>query len=45
MRPQLFFLEEPGNQNDRIFNPDLLLAVQNTADGQAGTFNFVLNGR
>jgi len=27
MRLQPLFLEEPGNQNDRIFNPDLLLAV------------------
>lgn len=42
---QLFFPKEPSNQNDRIFSPDLLLAVQNTAGGQVATFNFVLDVR
>ena len=38
---QLYFPSEPRNQSDRIFHPDLVMAVQDTPDGQAATFTFV----
>jgi protocatechuate 3,4-dioxygenase beta subunit len=40
---QLYFPGEPRNQTDRIFNPDLLLTVQDTADGRVAMFNFILD--
>jgi protocatechuate 3,4-dioxygenase beta subunit len=39
---QLYFPGEPRNANDRIFNPDLLLTIQETSNGKAATFNFIL---
>jgi protocatechuate 3,4-dioxygenase beta subunit len=39
---QLYFPGEPRNARDRLFNPALLLVVQDTADAKAGHFNFVL---
>jgi protocatechuate 3,4-dioxygenase beta subunit len=39
---QLYFPDEPDNASDGIFRPECLLAVENTADGVLGTFNFVL---
>jgi protocatechuate 3,4-dioxygenase beta subunit len=39
---QLFFPGEPRNNRDGIFDPDLLLAVNDTKDGKQGHFNFVL---
>lgn len=40
---QLYFPGEPRNDSDSIFHPDLLMAVEDAADGKAATFNFVLN--
>ena len=40
---QLYFPGEPRNRTDGIFNEDLLMAVQDAADGKAASFNFVLN--
>ncbi len=40
---QLYFPGEPSNDSDRIFHPDLMMDVQEAADGQAASFNFVLN--
>lgn len=42
---QLYFPGEPDNNTDGIFNPDLLLDVQNAADGKSAAFNFVLDIR
>jgi len=39
---QLYFPNEPQNARDGIYSPELLMEVQNAADGQAATFNFVL---
>ncbi len=39
---QLYFPDEPSNSNDGIFRPELLMDVQDAADGKAATFNFVL---
>ncbi len=39
---QLYFPHEPANETDRIFNPALVMAVQDAAGGKAATFNFVL---
>jgi protocatechuate 3,4-dioxygenase beta subunit len=39
---QLYFPGEAQNHRDRMFAPDLLLAVQDTADGKVATFNFIL---
>jgi protocatechuate 3,4-dioxygenase beta subunit len=39
---QLYFPDEPGNNNDGIFNSALLMDVQDSADGKVGAFNFVL---
>jgi len=41
---QLFFRGEVGNQSDNIFDPALLVAIQETPQGQLGTFNFILAG-
>jgi len=40
---QQYFPGEPGNARDGIFHPDLVMAVQDTADGKAATFNYVLD--
>ncbi|MDP8924145.1 MAG: hypothetical protein M3O34_14875 [Chloroflexota bacterium] len=40
---QLYFPNEPANLRDHIYRPELLLDVQDSADGLVGTFNFVLN--
>lgn len=39
---QLYFPGESTNPSDGIFNTDLLMDVQDMADGKQGTFNFVL---
>ncbi|NJO39564.1 MAG: intradiol ring-cleavage dioxygenase [Cyanobacteria bacterium CRU_2_1] len=39
---QLYFPEEPQNERDRLFQPALLLAVQEIDDGKQATFNFIL---
>jgi protocatechuate 3,4-dioxygenase beta subunit len=40
---QLYFPGEPGNQRDSIFNPVLVMKVQDVAEGKAATFDFVLD--
>jgi hypothetical protein len=40
---QLYFPEEPDNARDGIFDPALLMDVQDGEAGKVGTFNFVLN--
>ena len=40
---QLYFPAEPRNRTDRLFKTDLLLAVQDTADGKSATFDFILD--
>ncbi|HEY7068123.1 MAG TPA: hypothetical protein VII06_42120 [Chloroflexota bacterium] len=40
---QLYFPGEPRNARDPIFHEALLLAIDDTADGQHGAFDFVLN--
>jgi protocatechuate 3,4-dioxygenase beta subunit len=40
---QLYFPGEPRNAHDRIFNPALLMLSQDTANGKAAQFNFVLD--
>jgi protocatechuate 3,4-dioxygenase beta subunit len=42
---QLYFPGEGRNSNDRIYRPALLLAIEETAEGQVGRFDFVLNVR
>ena len=42
---QLYFPGEPSNTADRLFNPRLLMTVQNTNDSQAATFHFVLESQ
>jgi protocatechuate 3,4-dioxygenase beta subunit len=39
---QLYFPDEPANARDRIFSPDLLMAVRDVEDGRLGRFDFVL---
>ena len=39
---QLYFPEEPLNQDDFLFQPDLLMSVHEGAEGKQATFNFVL---
>jgi protocatechuate 3,4-dioxygenase beta subunit len=39
---QLYFPDEPENARDGIFQPELVMAVQDAADGKAAAFNFVL---
>lgn len=41
---QLYFPNEPANQRDGIFHRALVMAVQDTSDGKAASFNFVLRG-
>jgi protocatechuate 3,4-dioxygenase beta subunit len=40
---QLYFPGEPRNGRDGIFNPALVMALQDTTDGKAARFNFVLD--
>ena len=40
---QLFVPGEPHNQTDQIFDPKLLMTIQDAAEGKLGTFHFVLN--
>jgi protocatechuate 3,4-dioxygenase beta subunit len=40
---QLYFLGEPGNDRDGIFNSALVMDVQDDAGGKVGAFNFVLS--
>lgn len=40
---QLYFPNEPDNASDGIFHPALVMDEQDTADGKAATFNFVLD--
>ena len=40
---QLYFPDEPRNRTDGIFNPSLVMAVQDAEDGRVGTFDFVVN--
>ncbi len=39
---QLYFPNEPQNTTDGIYSPELLMDVQDVADGKAAAFNFVL---
>jgi protocatechuate 3,4-dioxygenase beta subunit len=39
---QLYFPGETRNDSDGIFSPALLMQVQNTANGQLATFNFII---
>ena len=39
---QLYFPEEPLNQRDQLFQPDLLMTIVDSDDGKQATFNFVL---
>ena len=40
---QLFFPRVASNQTDSIFDPKLLMTIQDAAEGKLGTFDFVLN--
>jgi protocatechuate 3,4-dioxygenase beta subunit len=40
---QLYFPDEPRNVNDRLYNPDLHVTLQETSEGKAATFNFILD--
>ncbi len=40
---QLYFPDEPANQGDSIFQPELLMQVREAGRGKAATFNFVLD--
>ncbi len=42
---QLYFPGEAANDRDGIFRPELVMTVQDTADGKLATFNFVLDAR
>jgi protocatechuate 3,4-dioxygenase beta subunit len=39
---QLYFPDEPANGDDGIFRPELIMELQDAADGKAGAFSFVL---
>lgn len=39
---QLYFPQEPLNQRDGLFRPELLMSVQDRDDGKQAEFNFVL---
>ena len=41
---QLFFPGVAGNQSDGIFDPALVIDVQDTGSGLNGTFNFIISG-
>lgn len=40
---QLYFPNEPENASDGIFRPELIMDVQDAAEGKTGQFNFVLD--
>ncbi len=40
---QLYFPREQRNQTDAIFNPGLVVAMQDAADGHVALFNFVVS--
>jgi protocatechuate 3,4-dioxygenase beta subunit len=40
---QLYFPGEPRNATDHIFDPSLLLTVEESTDGKAASFNFILD--
>jgi protocatechuate 3,4-dioxygenase beta subunit len=40
---QLYFLNEPANARDGIFNRELVMAMQTSGGTQTGAFDFVLN--
>ncbi len=40
---QLYFPDEAGNSSDGIFRSELVMQVQDVADGKAGAFDFVLD--
>jgi len=40
---QLYFPDEPGNQRDFIFRPELLMRMGDAAAGRAARFDFVLD--
>ena len=40
---QLFFPDEPGNETEGIYLPELLLSLQDAPDGMEGQFNFILD--
>ena len=42
---QLYFPGELSNATDGLFNPHLLMTVQDTTDGKAAMFNFVLDNQ
>ncbi len=42
---QLYFPDEPANARDNIFSPQLIMEVQKNADGETGTFNFVVQAQ
>ena len=39
---QLYFPEEPENDRDRIFDPSLVMDIEDSDDGQLGFFTFVV---
>jgi protocatechuate 3,4-dioxygenase beta subunit len=39
---QLYFADEPRNASDGLYRPELLMAVQDSAQGRQAIFNFVL---
>lgn len=42
---QLFFPDQASNQSDQIFDPSLVLPVQNVSGGLAAAFNFVVSAQ
>ncbi|MGY3680800.1 carbohydrate-binding protein [Streptomyces sp. TE33382] len=40
---QLYFPNEPRNNTDALFDPELLMNVRNVGNGREGTFDFVLD--
>jgi protocatechuate 3,4-dioxygenase beta subunit len=41
---QLYFPDEPANDTDGIFDPALVMDMEDAADGEVGFFTFVLSG-
>jgi protocatechuate 3,4-dioxygenase beta subunit len=39
---QLYFPGQSRNQQDGIFNPDLLMQIRDAADGKAASFDFII---
>jgi len=39
---QLYFPDDPGNERDDLFQPELLMDVRDAADGKEATFTFVV---